>query len=80
MPEHLKALVVILMLAAAVFAFAKMPACMVATRSADFDGSKTGHNAFDHAIALRVCDAHRIALNAGLYLHFAFFEQLDEAK
>ena len=37
MPEHLKALVVILMLAAAVFAFAKMPACMVATRSADFD-------------------------------------------
>ena len=36
MPDHLKALVVILVLAAAVFAFAKAPACEVATTNSDF--------------------------------------------
>lgn len=36
MPEHLKALIVILILATAVFAFAKSPACATATNTADF--------------------------------------------
>ena len=36
MPEHLKALVVLLALASAVFAFAKIPACTSATSPADF--------------------------------------------
>ena len=37
MPDHLKALSVILVLAAVVFVFAKAPACAVATARADFD-------------------------------------------
>ncbi len=37
MPEHLKALIVILALATAVFAFTKAPACSLAMSSADFD-------------------------------------------
>lgn len=37
MPIHLRALVVILVLAAAVFAFAKAPACAVASTRGDFD-------------------------------------------
>lgn len=37
MPEHLRALIVILVLATAVFAFARMPACAVATAPADFN-------------------------------------------
>lgn len=36
MPEHLKALIVILVLATAVFTFAKSPACATATNTADF--------------------------------------------
>jgi len=36
MPDHLKALVVILVLAAAVFVFAKAPACAVAINTSDF--------------------------------------------
>src|SRR5260221_7802038 len=36
MPEHLRALVVILALAAAVFAFSKAPACALATAAGDF--------------------------------------------
>ena len=37
MPEHLRALVVILAVAAAVFAFAKAPACAAAATAADFE-------------------------------------------
>jgi hypothetical protein len=37
MPEHLRALVVILVLAAAVFAFAKAPACTLASTTGDFE-------------------------------------------
>ena len=37
MPVHLKALVVILVLATLVFAFAKAPACAVASTAADFE-------------------------------------------
>src|SRR5688500_2482720 len=37
MPEHLKALVVVLAAAIAVFAIAKAPACSVATAAKDFD-------------------------------------------
>jgi O-antigen ligase len=37
MPEHLRALVVILALASVVFLFAKAPACAVAMRAADFE-------------------------------------------
>ncbi len=37
MPEHLRALVVILVLATVVFAFAKAPACAMAMNSGDFE-------------------------------------------
>ena len=37
MPEHLRALVVILALAATVFAFVRAPACVIATATRDFD-------------------------------------------
>jgi O-antigen ligase len=37
MPEHLRALIVILVLATAVFVFAKTPACAAAINTADFD-------------------------------------------
>src|SRR5262249_4328955 len=37
MPEHLRALFVILVLAAVVFAFAKAPACALASTSVDFE-------------------------------------------
>ena len=37
MPEHLRALIVILVLASAVFAFAKAPACAVACTRVDFE-------------------------------------------
>src|ERR1700675_2748949 len=37
MPEHLKALIVILVLATVIFVFAKAPACALASTSGDFE-------------------------------------------
>src|ERR1700675_905574 len=37
MPEHLKALIVILVLATVIFAFAKAPACALASTTGDFE-------------------------------------------